>query len=158
VIHLRFLELFLTPGDDVIVYDPSDGSVMARYDGSENMLVSLTSKGDSVRVVFTSADNETTVGRRFKLAHQALSSGNSSVFIVLLIVKIIAWNLTLPYLTLPYLTLPYLTLPYLTLPYLTLPYLTLPYLTLPYLTSCIFNLRHHFQITAVTRILYTSIQ
>ena len=137
MIHLRFLELFLTPGDDVIVYDPSDGSVMARYDGSENMLVSLTSKGDSVRVVFTSADNETTVGRRFKLAHQALSSGNSSVFIVLLIVKIIAWNLTLPYLpylTLPYLTLPYLTLPYLTLPYLTLPYLTLPYLTLPYLT------------------------
>ena len=73
IVNVRFTELVLTPRDEVTAYDPTDGHVIAKYDGTENLLTSMTSKGDPVRIIFTFSEHLTTVGRRFKLIHQALS-------------------------------------------------------------------------------------
>ena len=79
VIHLIFSELFLSPGDEVTVYDPSDGRMILKYNDTKDLLVSVSTKGSSARVVFTTANSNTTVGRRFKLVHKALSPGNGVV-------------------------------------------------------------------------------
>ena len=73
MVHLRFKKLLLSPGDHVTIYDPTLG--IARYDRTENLLVSVKSKGDSIRVVVNTSGNRTTIGRRFSLDHKALSPG-----------------------------------------------------------------------------------
>ena len=87
VIHFRFSELLLSSGDDVTIYDSSDNSIIAKYNETKNLLLSVTSNGDSVRVVFTSSSSPVTVGRHLKLVYQTLSPGKDmSTFSV--IVKI----------------------------------------------------------------------
>lgn len=73
VVHLRFSVLLLFPGDDVTIYDPSNDTIIAKYNQSGNPPVFL--KRDSVRVVFTSADSPTAVRRQFLLIYRALSPG-----------------------------------------------------------------------------------
>ena len=73
IVHLRFSALLLSPGDDVTIYDPSNGTVIAKYNQSGKTPVFL--KRDSVRVVFTSADSPSAVGRQFVLIYRALSPG-----------------------------------------------------------------------------------
>lgn len=75
MVHLRFSELLLSPGDDVTIYDPSDNSIIAKYNETKILLSSMTSNGNSVRVVFTSSRSPVTVGRRLGLVYQTLSPG-----------------------------------------------------------------------------------
>ena len=76
VIHLRFTELFLPPGDVIDVYDPRNNNKLKRYNDTDKLLLSVTSAGsDSARVVFTSAGSKNTGRRRFELVHQALRHG-----------------------------------------------------------------------------------
>ena len=114
------------------MYNPSDGSVLARYNGTENLLVSVTSRGDSLRVVFTFANSQTTVGRRFSLVHKALSPGKrvSKAFLGTACI-ILTYFVTLPCPALPCLALPCPALPCLALPCPALPCLALPCPALP---------------------------
>ena len=75
VVYLRFSEQLLSSGDEITIYDASDGSVIARYNGTENLELSVTANGPSVRVVFTS---EAKPGRRFRFHHKMLDSGMKS--------------------------------------------------------------------------------
>ena len=83
VIHLKFSELSLSSGDDVTIYDPSNDSLLAKYNHTGNQPVAFALKSHSVRVVFTSADSLATVGRGFVLIYQALSPGKRLTFITL---------------------------------------------------------------------------
>ena len=73
MIHLRFTELFLSPGDVIDVYDPYTNKRLQSYSETDNLLIFVTSESDSARVVFTSAGN--TGRRRFELVHRALPQG-----------------------------------------------------------------------------------
>ena len=53
VVYIRFTEELLSPGDKIAFYDPSDGSIIAKYDGTLNEELSVTTKSASVRIVFT---------------------------------------------------------------------------------------------------------
>ena len=77
VVHLRFTELFLFSRDVVTVYDPYTGEVLKSYNNETNdLLVSVTSKHDSVRAVFISTDKISDASkRRFGLVYQSLSPG-----------------------------------------------------------------------------------
>ena len=75
VIHLRFTELFLPPGDVIDVYDPNNNNKLKHYNETDKLLISVTSGSDSARVVFTSAGSQNTGRRRFELVHQALPHG-----------------------------------------------------------------------------------
>ena len=75
MIHLRFTELFLSPGDVIEVYDPYTNERLESYSETDKLLISVTSESDSARVVFTSAGNQNTGGRRFELVHRALPQG-----------------------------------------------------------------------------------
>ncbi|XP_028400214.1 uncharacterized protein LOC114523477 isoform X2 [Dendronephthya gigantea] len=73
VVSLKFKELLLSPGDLVTIYDPTRNSIIAKYYRTEQLLVSVKSKGGAIRVVVNTSGNQTTVGRRFLLDHKALS-------------------------------------------------------------------------------------
>ena len=77
MIHLRFSELFLSPGYAIHIYDPYNNSMLKSYYGTDKVqvLASVTSKSDSARVVFTSASSQDTTRRRFVLVHRALPQG-----------------------------------------------------------------------------------
>ena len=77
MIHLRFSELFLFSRDNVTVYDPHTGDVLKSYNNkTDDLLESVTSKYDSVRVLFNSTDKISDAStRRFGLVYQSFSSG-----------------------------------------------------------------------------------
>lgn len=77
VIHLRFSELFLFSRDNVTVYDPHTGDVLKSYNNETDcLLVSVTSKIDSLRVLFNSTDKISDAStRRFGLVYQSFSPG-----------------------------------------------------------------------------------
>ena len=77
MIHLRFSELFLSPGDAIHIYDPYNNSILKSYHGTDKVqvLTSVTPKNDSAGVVFTSASSQDAARRRFVLVHRALPQG-----------------------------------------------------------------------------------
>ena len=79
VIHLRFSELFLFSKDNVTFYDPYTGEVLKSYNNeTDDLLVSVTSKNDSVRVVFISTDKISDASkRRFALMYKSLPPGRN---------------------------------------------------------------------------------
>ena len=78
VVYIRFSEQLLSPGDEITIYDASNSSVIARYNWTDNLELSVTANGPSVRVVFTSGDTEAKPGRRFRFHHKMLDSGMKS--------------------------------------------------------------------------------
>ena len=81
VIHLRFLELSLSPSDSVTVFDDlSYSDDIASYSSAEKPYVSVTSKGHSIRIVFNLENAETMCGPRFRLLHKAFAAGKYSSF------------------------------------------------------------------------------
>ena len=78
VIHLRFSELFLFSKDIVTVYDPYTGEVLKSYNKTDDLLVSVTSKNDAVRVVFISTDKISDASKRqFGLVYKSLPPGRN---------------------------------------------------------------------------------
>ena len=75
VIYIRFTEELLSPGDKITVYDTT-GGIIARYNGTLNEELSVTTKRASVRVVFTFG--KTKPGQRFWFYHK-MSPSDSCV-------------------------------------------------------------------------------
>ena len=143
VIHLRFSELFLSSGDVLNVYNPSNYKDIWRYDGGKNPVASVTSDNDSVRIVFTLSNFRS----RFTLFHQALSAGKD-IFTLLITVKrldMVCHVLScLAIYVFPFLSFPFVSFPFLSFPFLSFPFLSFPFLSFPSLPfSCFPCLAHH---------------
>ena len=136
VIHLRFSELFLSSGDVLYVYNPSNYKDILHYDGGKNPVASVTSDNDSVRIVFTLSNFRS----RFALFHQALSAGKD-IFTLLITVKRLDMVchacfvlpchicLSFPFFSFPF--FPFLSFPFLSFPFPSLPFPSLPSLPFP---------------------------
>ena len=74
VIHLRLSD-FLSPEDAIDVYDPYTNEFQIRYSGIDKLLIFVTSKSDSARVVFVRGSSQDATRIKFELVHQALSEG-----------------------------------------------------------------------------------
>ena len=74
VVYIRFTDELLSPGDKTTIYDASDDSIIARYNGTLNKELSVTTKSASGRVVFTFG--KTKPGQRFWFYYKMIPSGN----------------------------------------------------------------------------------
>ena len=137
VIHLRFSELFLSSGDVLNVYNPSNYKYIWRYGGGKNSVASVTSDNDSVRIVFTLSNFRS----RFAIFHHALSAGKD-IFTPLITVKrldMVCHILSclaiyaFPFLSFPFLSFPFLSFPSLPFPFPSLSFPSLPFPSLPFL-------------------------
>jgi hypothetical protein len=63
----------LSSGDKITVYDGSDDSVIARYDGTGRKELSVTANSPSIRVVFIFG--EAKHGRRYWFYHKIIPPG-----------------------------------------------------------------------------------
>ena len=86
VIHLRFLDLFLSAGDAIVVYDPYTNDTLQSYHGDEKLLISVTLESDSARVVFVRGSSQDAARIRFEIVHRALPQGKDC--------EIAAWQVT----------------------------------------------------------------
>ena len=86
MIHLRFLDLVLSPRDAIDVYDPYTSNTLQSYRGTDKLLKSVTSKSDSARVVFVRGSSQDATRIRFEIVHRALPQGKDS--------EVAAWQVT----------------------------------------------------------------
>ena len=86
MIHLRFLDLFLSAGNAIVVYDPYTNDTLQSYHGDEKLLISVTSESDSARVVFVRGSSQDATRIRFEIVHRALPQGKYS--------EVAAWQVT----------------------------------------------------------------